>query len=491
MDAKVGQNLGRKAISSFAWKFAERLIYYAVQFLVQIALARILAPSDFGTIAIVFVFINLMNVFVQSGLNTALVQAKDVSKEDYSTVFWIGVVVATGCYAAIYVGAPAIAGYYGIEELTPILRVMSLLLYINSFNAVQVAIVMRELKTRFLMRATLFSCVISGVVGLGCAWCGAGVWSLVAQQLVFQTASCGVLAIQVRWRPRPVFSLKRAKRLFGFGWKLLVSSLLDTVYQGFYNLAIGKVFSSAQLGLYSQGDKLPSAFCTIFDNSTKTVLLSVASKVQDDIKRIKSVTRKAMMLSTFAVAPIMVFLALFAEPIITLLFGEKWVPAVPFMQLMCVAYAFWPVHTSNLQALNAIGKSDVFLKLEVLKKAIGFAILFIMLGLKCDLTIVIGGKVAGSLLSMVVNAHPAKRYFGYSFAEQLRDIFPAYGFSCAGLLAACAVSLLITGDRVFCYAVQAVVFAVVYISAAAVTHSRALSYLIDFCKPFFRGKGSR
>lgn len=484
----MGQSLGKRAISSFAWKFAERLIYYAVQFFVQIALARILAPSDFGTIAIVFVFISLMNVFVQSGLNTALIQAKDVRAEDYSTVFWIGIIVATVCYTAIFLAAPGISTYYGIEDLSPILRAMSLLLFINSFNAVQVAIVMRELKTRFLMRATLASCVVSGATGLACAWCGAGVWALVAQQLVFQVVSCCVLSAQVRWRPRLVFLPERAKRLFSFGWKLLASSLLDTAYQGFYNLAIGKVFSSAQLGLYSQGDKLPSAFCTIFDSSTKTVLLSVASKVQDDIGRIKDVTRKAMMLSTFAIAPTMAFLALFAEPIITLLFGEKWVPAVPFMQLMCLAYAFWPVHTSNLQALNAIGKSDVFLKLEIVKKAIGFVILFATLAFKCELTIVIAGKVVGSLLSMIVNANPANRYLGYSFREQLRDIFPAYAFSCVGLFAACVVPLFMTEGQVSCYVVQVGLFVVVYLCAAAATHSRALTYLVEFCRPYFVGK---
>ena len=482
------QSFARKAISSFAWKFAERLIYYAVQFFVQIALARILAPSDFGTIAIVFVFISLMNVFVQSGLNTAIIQAKDVATEDYSTVFWISVVIAAMCYVAIFFAAPTISTYYHIEELAPILRVMSLLLFINSFNAVQVAIVMRELKTRFLMRATLVSCVVSGIAGIVCAWCGTGVWALVAQQLIFQATSCCVLSAQVRWRPRLVFSPERAKKLYSFGWKLLASSLLDTVYQGFYNLAIGKVFSSAQLGLYSQGDKIPAAFRTIFDNSTKTVLLSVASKAQDDIERIKGVTRKAMMLSTFAVAPIMAFLALFAEPIILFLFGEKWIAAVPFMQLMCLAYAFWPVHTSNLQALNAIGKSDVFLKLEIIKKGIGFAILFTTLFLECDLMIVVAGKIVGSLLSMLINANPARKYFNYSFGEQLRDIFPAYAFSCTGLLVAYVVQLFFPSSQLLCYVVQAVVFVVVYFSFAIAMHSQALAYLVDFCRSFLKDK---
>ena len=422
----LSNSLKDRALSSFFWKFVERSGYYAVQFVVQLVLARILAPSDFGTIAIVIAFINVMNVFVQSGLNTALIQAKNVTDIDRSTVFWISLGISAICYFVIFITAPLISEYYSIDYLTQLLRFMSILVFINAFNSVQVALVMRELKTRLLMQATLASCVISGIIGIAIAIVGGGVWALAVQQIVYQMSSCVALAFHVKWHPNITFSVSRAKALFSFSWKLLVSSLLDTIYQGGYDLAIGKVFSSSQLGYFSQGKKLPSTLCTIFDNSTKTVLLSVASKVQDDRRAIKAVTRRAMMLSTYAVAPLMTILALLAEPLIVLFFGEKWAPAAPFMQLMCVYYAFWPVHTSNLQSLNAIGRSDIFLKLEVAKKTIGFSILVLTLVLTSNLYVVVAGRVLGSLLSILVNAYPARKHLGYGFTEQLKDIAPAY-----------------------------------------------------------------
>lgn len=474
----VDKNLKNRALSSFFWKFIERSGYYAVQFIVQLVLARILAPSDFGAIAIVIAFVNVMNVFVQSGLNTALIQAKTVSDEDRSTVFWISLAIAVICYLIIFVTAPLISDYYSINYLSELLRFMSLLVFINAFNSVQVALVMRELKTRLLMQATLASCVISGSVGIAIAVAGGGVWALAIQQIMYQVASCLVLSFHVKWRPRLAFSASRAKALFSFSWKLLVSSLLDTVYQGGYDLAIGKAFSSSQLGFYSQGKKLPSTLCTLFDNATKTVLLSVASKVQDDHGAIKAVTRRAMMLSTFAVAPIMAILALLAEPLTVLLFGEKWLSAVPFMQLMCIYYAFWPVHTSNLQSLNAIGRSDIFLRLELVKKAIGISILILTLFLTGDLYYVVAGRVLGSLLSILVNSHPAKKHLGYTFSEQVKDIAPAYLISvAAGLISTVPTFLL--GDNAVAYIAQAALFTFAFLLISIVVKSEALVYLIN------------
>ena len=474
----VDKNLKKRALSSFFWKFVERSGYYAVQFVVQLVLARILAPSDFGAIAIVIAFVNVLNVFVQSGLNTALIQAKTVSDLDRSTVFWISLAISVACYLVIFVTAPLISDYYDIDYLSQLLRFMSLLLFINAFNSVQVALVMRELKTRLLMQATLASCVISGSVGIMMAVLGGGVWALAIQQIVYQLASCVVLSVHVKWHPRIAFSATRAKTLFSFSWKLLVSSLLDTVYQGGYDLAIGKAFSSSQLGYYSQGKKLPSTLCTLFDNATKTVLLSVASKVQDDHAAIKALTRRAMMLSTYAVAPIMTILVLLAEPLTVVLFGEKWLPAVPFMQLTCVYYAFWPVHTSNLQSLNAIGRSDIYLRLEVIKKAIGISILVVTLYFTGDLYIVVAGRVLGSLLSILVNSHPAKRLLGYTFSEQAKDIAPAYLVSVAAGTISMVPTFFLEHNAVI-YIAQGMLFILAFLLISLVTKSEALRYIIN------------
>lgn len=477
----VDKNLKNRALSSFFWKFLERSGYYAVQFVVQLVLARILSPSDFGAIAIVIAFVNVMNVFVQSGLNTALIQAKEVSDEDRSTVFWISFGVSVVCYLLIFATAPLISGYYKIDYLTQLLRIMSVLVFINAFNSVQVALVMRELRTRLLMRATLISCVISGTSGIVIALAGGGVWALAIQQIVYQVSSCVVLSFHVKWFPRMTFSAGRARSLFSFSWKLLISSLLDTLYQGGYDLAIGKAFSSSKLGYFSQGKKLPSTLCTLFDNSTKTVLLSVASKVQEDKYAIKMVTRRAMMLSTYAIAPIMMMLTLLSGPLIVLLFGEKWGPATPYMQLMCVCYAFWPVHTSNLQALNAMGRSDIFLKLEVVKKAIGIAILVITLIATNSLYIVVLGKVLGSLLSILVNAHPARKHLGYSFVEQVKDIAPAYLISAASAVVS-FVPVFILGETAFAYIFQTIIFIIMFLLISTAVKSEALLYIVNTIK---------
>lgn len=473
----MGNSLKDQAMVSFAWKFAERFGYYAVQFIVQMFLARILAPSDFGAIAIVIALVNVLNVFVQSGLNTAIIQSKEVDNTDLSTVFWISMLVAIGCYGLIWITSPIIAAYYSIDYLSILLRFMSILLFINSFNSIQVALVMRGLQTKLLMRATLVSSILSGSIGILCAIGGFGVWALALQQVMYQIISCVVLSSQIKWFPQLKFSVPRAKKLFNFSWKLLISSLLDTVYQGAYDLVIGKVFTSSQLGQFSQGKKLPSTLCTLFDNSTKTVLLSVASKVQDDCLAIKQVTRRAMMLSTYAIAPIMTCLLLLSEPIILLLFGEKWLPAVPFMQLMCAYYAFWPVHTSNLQSLNAIGRSDIYLKLEVIKKIIGVAILFLSVTLTRNIYVVVIGKVIGSLLSIFVNSGPAKTVLGYSYREQLKDIAPAYLISIVAAMASMAPISFI-GQTIPSYCAQATIFVCVYLLVSVVTKSEALQYLL-------------
>lgn len=473
----MGNSLKDQAMLSFAWKFAERFGYYAVQFVVQMFLARILAPSDFGAIAIVIALVNVLNVFVQSGLNTAIIQSKEVDNTDLSTVFWISILVAIGCYIIIWVASPIVAAYYAIDYLSSLLRFMSLLLFINAFNSIQVALVMRGLQTKLLMRATLMSSILSGSIGIICAKGGFGVWALALQQVLYQIISCFALSSQIKWLPQLRFSVSRAKKLFGFSWKLLLSSLLDTVYQGAYDLVVGKVFTSSQLGQFSQGKKLPSTLCTLFDNSTKTVLLSVASKVQDDSFAIKQVTRRAMMLSTYAIAPIMTCLLLLSKPIVLLLFGEKWLPAVPFMQLMCVYYAFWPVHTSNLQSLNAIGRSDIYLKLEVIKKVVGVAILLLSVTLTGDIYVVVMGKVIGSLLSIFVNSGPAKTILSYSYLEQIKDIAPAYLISMSAALVSMAPVNFI-GETIPSYCIQAVVFVCVYIFVSAAIKSEALQYLL-------------
>ena len=286
--------LKAKTISSLFWKFFERCGASLVQLLVQIALARLLSPEYFGMLAIMLVFITLGNLLVQSGLNTSLVQAEKTEEVDYSTVFWISLALAGAIYIVIFFLAPHIAAFYASEELLWPLRILSILFVINAFNAVQIAIVQRRLEFKKLFFSTLGSVIVSGALGIILALYGFGLWSLVVQQLSYQLLNCILLAFQTKWFPKLLFSRKIAKKHYVFGWKLLASSALNTVYESLSDLIIGKQFSTDILGLVSQGKKYPMALSTILNGTIQAVMLSTVSRIQNDKDRVKRLVRRAL-----------------------------------------------------------------------------------------------------------------------------------------------------------------------------------------------------
>lgn len=361
-------DIKRGAIKSLFWKITERGSRAFVELAVQIVMARLLAPELFGALAIMLVFVNVGNIFVQSGLNTALVQSPKMDDSDCSTVYWISLTVSAALYLSVFFAAPSIASFYQMDAIIWPLRALALILIINAYNAVQIAIVQRELKFRIVFNAAIASSVLSGSIGVISAVFGAELWALVLQQLSYQTCNCFFMAAQVDWRPRLVFNSKRARELFSFGWKLLVSGVLDQGYQSLSDLIIGKQFSASSLGLVSQGKKYPQALGSMLDGAIQPVMLSAVSRVQDDVAYVKRLVRRALKTSTFFIVPSMTLFAVAAEPIVGILLGAKWLPCVPFLQMYCFVYALLPIHTTNLQALNGMGRSDLFLKLELIKK---------------------------------------------------------------------------------------------------------------------------
>jgi O-antigen/teichoic acid export membrane protein len=436
--------LRQKVVSSFLWKFLERFGYQAIQLVVQIVLARILVPEDFGAVALIAVFVSISAVFVQSGLNTALIRFKDVTKSDLSTVFWFSFAMSVVLYLIIFLVAPLVAAFYELPVLEPALRVLALQLIINSLNSVQVAKISRDLEFRKLFFSTLVAIVLSGAAGIVIACLGFGVWALVFQQLIFAFVSCVVLFFLVDWQPRFVFDRRRFGEFFVFGWKILCSSCIDTAGQGLYDLVVGKAFSKTELGFFSMGRKFPALLSNLFDGSIQSVMLPAMARFQDDKQQLKSAMSRAMSVSTFGIAPIMATLAVVATPLVTIVFGEKWLPCVPFMQLFCVAYALWPIHTSNLQSLNALGRSDVFLKLEIIKTLISIAVLAIAALVFKDIYLVAGGLIITGILNIFVNSWPMKRILGYGPLLQLRDVAPAYILSAVCAAAAFTPSLVLS-----------------------------------------------
>lgn len=434
--------LKESAISGFFWKFLERGGSQLVALIVQIVMARFLVPEDFGLLAVVLVFVNLSNVVVQSGLSTSLVQAREVSEADLSTVFWASLAVSLVLWAALSLAAPAIGAAYGSASVVGPLRALGLLLVLNAFNSVQLAVVSRKMAFRKTFVATLASVLCSGALGVGLALAGAGLWALVGQQLCYQLVSCIALALQVRWRPRALFSWGLAKRHYRFGWKLLASGLLDQGYQGLSDLVVGARFSTGELGLVSQGKKYPAALGSMLDGAIQPVMLSAVARSQDDPGAVRRLVRRALKTSTFLVFPAMALFALSAEPLVLLLLGERWLPTVPFLQMYCLVYALLPVHTTNLQALNGVGRSDLFLRLEVAKKVLGVAVLCLTAFAIGDVYAVVAGYMLTGVVSTFINAWPSRRVLGYGYAEQVRDVVPALLLSLASAALAWPLSLL-------------------------------------------------
>lgn len=471
------EDLRKKTITSLIWKLFEQSGASVVSLIVQIVMARLLAPEEFGMLAIMLVFVNVGNVIVQSGLNTAIIQAPDVSEKDYSTVFWMSLTVSLVLYAIIFFAAPSIATYYSLPYLISPLRVLVFVLIINAYNAIQEAVVARNLEFGKTAKATITAGIASGALGIISAMLGAGVWALVIQQLLFQIVKSIVLAIQIPWKPSFEFEPKRAAILFSFSWKLLASGLLEQGYQSLSDLMIGKVFDSSSLGFVSQGKKYPQALGLMLDGAIQPVVLSAVAKVQDNKESVKRLARRALKTSTFLIFPAMMLFALLARSVVLVLLGEKWLPCVPFLQMYCFVYAFLPVHTTNLQVLNGVGRSDLYLRLEVIKKIIGICILCITVFAIRDLNAIVAGYIVSGVICTFVNAHPNKRVIGYSYVEQIRDILPSFvlAFASGGIsyvLAAfvSAPALLIV--------LQSLLMVISYLGLAWLFKVEEMSYLL-------------
>lgn len=425
-------SLKSSVITSLIWKFLERIGTQGVQFVVAIVLARLLSPADFGLIALVTVFVTIANVFVQSGLNTALIQKKNADNLDFSTVFYSCVALAVVLYTGLFFGAPVIAKFYNNQtELIPVIRVLGLMLPLGALNSIQEAYVARNMMFKKLFYRSIGAIIPAGILGVVCAYLGFGIWSLVAQQLSNAFLICVIMWFTVKWRPSLSFSFERWKGLFSFGWKLLCSALLDTFYRNIRDLVIGKLFTPADLGFYNRGDQFPKIIIANINSSIQSVLLPSLSTVQDDRVRLKSLARRSIKTSSFLILPMMTGLAAIAKPLTLVVLGEKWLPAVPFIQICCFSYAFWPIHTTNLSAINAVGRSDVFLKLEIIKKCYGLAVLALAIWLfRSPVGIAMSAAITAPLGSFV-NAYPNKKLLNYGFIEQMKDFVPSFLLSLA------------------------------------------------------------
>lgn len=470
-------------IKNFIWRFAERCGAQLVTFIVSIVLARILAPEDYGTIALVTVFTTILQVFVDSGLGTALIQKKEADDLDFSSVFFFNFVVCLILYIGMFIAAPFIAEFYNDSSLTSVVRVISLTIVISGVKGIQQAYVSRNMMFKRFFFSTIGGTIFSAVFGIVLAYQGFGVWALVAQQLSNTAIDTLILWLTVKWRPKLMFSWNRLKTLLVFGWKLLVSALLDTCYNNLRNLIIGKMYSSADLAYYNQGDKFPKVIVTNINTSIDSVLLPTMSSAQDDRERVKNMTRRAIKTSTYVMAPLMMGLAFCSVPIVHLVLTDKWLPCVPFLRIFCVTYMFYPIHTANLNAINAMGRSDWFLRLEVIKKIVGMAILLSTMWF--GVMAMAYSLLLSSVLSQIINSWPNRKLLGYGYLEQIRDIAPA--IILAVIMGICVYFIgYIPLPTIVTLIIQIVAGAVIYIVLSAILKLEEYEYLTGMIKSFFK-----
>lgn len=452
------------------WRSARRSIYYTT------CIGTAVTPFGFGLIAIVMVFLSLANVFVQSGFNTALIQKKDADDEDFSSVLYLSISIALLLYLLIFFTSPAIARFYNDDRLIIILRVLSVTLFLGAFNSIQNAYVAKNMMFRKLFYSSLGAVLVSGIAGITLAFAGFGVWALVTQQLISQLMICIILWFTVRWRPQVVFSVEKVKSLFNFGWKLLVSNLLHYLYIDIRTLLIGRLYSSSMLGFYNRGENFPKLIGKNIDGSIQSVMLPAFSKHQDNRRQLKSMVRRTVKTSSYLIFPAMVGLAVVAEPLVKIILTDKWLPSVPFIQIFCITYALLPIQRVNLQAINAMGRSDIILKLQVIKITSGFIVLFFTIPF--GVYAIAAGTIISGILAAIINIYPNKKLLEYNYKEQFMDIIPALlGAVSMGVIVYMVNLISITAGQTLL--IQIIIGITVYIALSKLFRINSYKYLME------------
>lgn len=436
----MGESLKHKTVKGVSWSFIDNFSSQGITFLVGLVLARLLTPEDYSLLGIIIIFISVFNSIVDSGFSNALIRKNNATDKDYNTVFVSNLGISVFLCAVLYLLAPAIADFFSRPPLTDLLRVMSFIIIINAFAIIQRTILMKNIDFKTQTKISLISSISSGIVGIGMALVGFGVWALVGQQISRQGLNTIFLWVYAKWFPKIQFSLESFKELFGFGWKLLVSGLIDTVWREIYQVVIGKCYAPAMLGQYTRAQQFASIFSSNLTSVVQRVSYPVLSSIQDDKVRLKAAYKrivKTAMLPTFI---LMLGMAGSAKSLIQVLVGDQWLPAVPLLQLICFQMMLYPLHSLNLNMLQVEGRSDLFLKLEIIKKII--AVAPILLGIFVNIYWMLIGSIFTGLISYYLNAYYSGPTIDYSIKEQIADILPSLGVSTATAFMVYAISFI-------------------------------------------------
>lgn len=434
------ESLKHKTVKGVGWSFIDNLSSSGITFLVGLVLARLLTPSEYGIMAILTIFIAVSNSIVDSGFSNALIRKTDAKRVDYNTVFLFNLVVSGLLYVVLFFAAPAISVFFKEPLLVEVMRVIGWVLVINALAIIPRTLFVKEVNFKTQTKVSLIASISSGVVGISMALAGMGVWSLVGQQLSRQLLNTLFLWIYCKWRPVWEFSIQSFKELFGFGSKILLSGLLNTVFKEIYSLVIGRCYTSAQLGQYTRANQFNQIFSSNLTTVIQRVSYPVLSSIQDEPERLREAYRKVIkstMLISFAC---MLGLAAVAKPLIILLIGEKWLPAVGFLQIICFSGMLYPLHAINLNILQVKGRSDLFLKLEIIKKIIAVGPL--VLGVLFSIEYMLWGSVCTSFIAYFLNSYYSANLINYPTKEQIKDILPTFLVSFVTATAMWSLTLL-------------------------------------------------
>jgi teichuronic acid exporter len=416
-------SLKEKALSGTFWTFLQMFSSQGIGFVVSVILARLLFPAEFGLIAMLGVFIGLGNALINSGLTQSLIRTQDADEEDFSTVFFFNLIGSILIYGIVFFAAPLIAAFYNQELLTSIIRVYSVTFIINAFSAIQTTRLNKKMDFKTQMKVSIPSLVIGSAVGVTMAFKGYGVWSLVWSAVIQTLAATVQLWYWSKWKPRWVFNWTKFNYHFHYGVKLMLSGILDIIFINAYTILIGKFFAPALVGFYNRANSLQMLPVGNVSSIITKVSFPLFSNIQNDDLRLKSVYQRIMQMVIFLVAPTLILMAVLAEPLFRFLFTERWLPAVPYFQILCFNGILFPIHSYNLQILNVKGRSDLFLKLEIMKKILGFIVLII--SFQFGIYGLLYGSVISSVLCFFINTHYSGKFLNYSAWEQTKDLLPS------------------------------------------------------------------
>lgn len=475
------KSLKLTVLLGFIWRILERFGVQGINFIIQLVLARLLLPKDFGTVALLGVVVSISNTLINNGLGTAIIQKKDPDETDYCSVFYLQLGLSVIFYTMVFFAAPTIASFYEDVQFIPLLRAISLVIILDPVSSMQNNIIMRRMAFKKSFFSNLVGLIVQGCVGILMAYQGYGVWSLVISQLSYKVIVTLVLWFTVNWRPKILFSFSHLKSLFDYGWKIAVGWIIGTLYQNSYILIIGNQFSDVVLGYYNRGNSVPHMINTNVNQVISSVMLPTVASVQNDGIVIKSITRRMIRLSAFLVFPTMAGLAAVAKSFVLIALTDKWISSVPMMQICCISNAISTISMSSIQSFNAIGRSDVFLKRELIKCSM--AIILISVLSFINIYAVLWGTAAMAVVTFVLNIGPNKKLLDYGWKEQISDIIPSLLLSLVMFCFAFSIQFIgLNSWATIC--IQILVGIVVYIAGAYFLRFECLTYLLNSAREF-------